>query len=132
MPEGTTILDAAKKINVHIPTLCNHRDLSIAGNCRICVVESGVSEKPNLVASCATPVYENMEIRTNTQRIRQARKHILELLLTEHNINCIKCSYSSSCELQELALEYRTDEDLFISLRKPSNPRLFIFLNFKR
>ncbi len=122
VPEGTTILDAAKKINVHIPTLCHHRDLSIAGNCRICVVEVGGSAKPNLVASCATPVSENMEIRTNTQLIRQARKHILELLLTEHNINCIKCSYSSSCELQELALEYRTDEDLFISLRKPSNP----------
>ncbi len=122
VPEGTTILDAAKKINVHIPTLCHHRDLSIAGNCRICVVEAGGSAKPNLVASCATPVQENMEIRTNTQLIRQARKHILELLLTEHNINCIKCSYSSSCELQQLALEYRTDEDLFISLRKPSNP----------
>ena len=120
--EGTTILDAAKNINVHIPILCHHKDLSIAGNCRICVVEVGSSDKPNLVASCATPVQENMEIRTNTQLIRQARKHILELLLTEHNINCIKCSYSSSCELQQLALEYRTDEDLFISLRKTPNP----------
>jgi len=119
--EGTTILDAAKKINVHIPTLCHHDDLCIAGNCRICVVEVG-NGKTNLMAACATPVYENMEIRTNTQLIRQARKHILELLLTEHNINCIKCSYSSSCELQQLALEYRTDEDLFISLRKPSTP----------
>ncbi|MGI5914176.1 MAG: NADH-dependent [FeFe] hydrogenase, group A6 [Bacteroidales bacterium] len=122
VPEGTTILDAAKNINVHIPILCHHTDLSIAGNCRICVVEVGDSDKPNLVASCATPVQENMEIRTNTQLIRQARKHILELLLTEHNINCIKCSYSSSCELQQLALEYRTDEDLFISLRKTPNP----------
>jgi iron-only hydrogenase group A len=118
--EGTTILNAAKMLNVHIPTLCHHDDLCVAGNCRICVVE--VKGDKTLVASCATPVRENMDILTNTQQIRQARKHILELLLTEHNINCIKCSKSNSCELQTLALEYRTDEELFLSLRRESNP----------
>lgn len=118
--EGTTILNAAKMLNVHIPTLCHHDDLCVAGNCRICVVE--VKGDKTLVASCATPVREKMEILTNTQQIRQARKHILELLLTEHNINCIKCSKSNSCELQTLALEYRTDEELFLSLRRESNP----------
>ncbi len=118
--EGTTILNAAKMLNVHIPTLCHHDDLCVAGNCRICVVE--VKGDKTLVASCATPVKEKMEILTNTQQIRQARKHILELLLTEHNINCIKCSKSNSCELQTLALEYRTDEELFLSLRRESNP----------
>jgi iron-only hydrogenase group A len=118
--EGTSILDAAKMMNVHIPTLCHHEDLCVAGNCRICVVE--VANDPNLVAACATPVREGMKIITNTAKIRTARKHILELLLTEHNINCIKCSYSNSCELQHLALEYRTDEDMFINLRKPIAP----------
>ena len=118
--EGTSILNAAKKINVHIPTLCHHEDLCVAGNCRICVVE--VERDPNLVAACATPVRENMRILTNTAKIRTARKHILELLLTEHNINCIKCSYSNSCELQQLALEYRTDEECFINLRKTIRP----------
>lgn len=118
--EGTTILNAAKMLNVHIPTLCHHDDLCVAGNCRICVVE--VKGDNTLVASCATPVREKMEILTNTQQIRQARKHILELLLTEHNINCIKCSKSNSCELQTLALEYRIDEELFVSLRRESNP----------
>jgi len=118
--EGTSILHAAKMINVHIPTLCHHEDLCVAGNCRICVVE--VEKDPNLVAACATPVKENMRILTNTAKIRTARKHILELLLTEHNINCIKCSFSNSCELQQLALEYRTDEAIFINLRKSINP----------
>ena len=118
--EGTSILHAAKSINVHIPTLCHHEDLCISGNCRICVVE--VNNPNNLMAACATPVGENMNITTNSHQIRQARKHILELLLTEHNINCIKCTHNNSCELQKLALEYRTDEELFISLRKTKRP----------
>lgn len=118
--EGTTILNAAKSINVHIPTLCHHEDLCISGNCRICVVE--LNGPNNLAASCATPVAEKMNIVTNSHQIRQARKHILELLLTEHNINCIKCTHNNSCELQKLALEYRTDEELFISLRKNKKP----------
>ncbi|MDR0368398.1 MAG: [FeFe] hydrogenase, group A [Bacteroidales bacterium] len=118
--EGTSILHAAKMMNVHIPTLCHHEDLHVAGNCRICVVE--VENDPNLVAACATPVREGMKILTNTSKIRTARKHILELLLTEHNINCIKCSHSNSCELQQLALEYRSDEDIFINLRKHLRP----------
>ena len=118
--EGTSILHAAKMINVHIPTLCHHEDLCVAGNCRICVVE--VENDPNLVAACATPVREKMRIFTNTGKIRKTRKHVLELLLTEHNINCIKCSHSNSCELQNLALEYRTDEEIFLDLRKPSRP----------
>ena len=118
--EGTSILHAAKMINVHIPTLCHHDDLCVAGNCRICVVE--VENDPNLVAACATPVRENMKILTNTGKIRTARKHILELLLTEHNINCIKCSHSNCCELQNLALEYRTDDEIFIDLRKHCKP----------
>jgi iron-only hydrogenase group A len=118
--EGTSILHAAKMMNVHIPTLCHHEDLCVAGNCRICVVE--VENDPNLVAACATPVREEMKILTNTNKIRTARKHILELLLTEHNINCIKCSHSNSCELQQLALEYRSDEEIFIDLRKAVRP----------
>ena len=125
VPEGTSILNAAKMINVHIPTLCHHEDLCVVGNCRICVVE--VENSPSLVAACATPVKENMLISTNSLKIRSTRKHILELLLTEHNINCIKCTSSSICELQELALEYRIDEDLYLNLRKPGNPDISSF-----
>ena len=81
--EGTTILDAAKTLNFRIPTLCHHQDLCVAGNCRVCVVEQ-VGAKA-LVASCATPVSEGMEINTNSLHVRSARKHIIELLLSEHN-----------------------------------------------
>jgi NADP-reducing hydrogenase subunit HndD len=112
--EGMTILDAAREVNIKIPTLCNHPDLCVAGNCRVCVVE--VDGYNSLVASCAQPVHEGMEIHTNTLKVRRSRKHIIELLLSEHNADCTKCYRNGSCELQELANEYRTGNQQFIDL----------------
>ena len=112
--EGTTILEAAKKLNFRIPTLCYHQDLCIAGNCRVCVVEQ-VGAKA-LVASCAVPAAEGMEINTNSLKVRSARKHIIELLLSEHNADCTKCYKNGSCELQALANEYSVGDHLFIDL----------------
>lgn len=112
--EGTTILTAARKANIQIPTLCYHEDLCVAGNCRVCVVEQKGSK--NLVASCAMPVSEGMEIFTNTGKVRLARKHILELLLSEHNADCTKCYKNGNCELQYLASEMLTGEPMFIDL----------------
>lgn len=112
--EGTTILDAAKRLNFHIPTLCNHPDLSVAGNCRVCVVE--VKGARLLAASCATPVSEGMEVFTNSEKVRIARKHVVELLLSEHNADCTKCFKNGHCELQELASEYRYGDHIFIDL----------------
>ncbi len=112
--DGITILDAAKKLNFKIPTLCHHQDLCVAGNCRVCVVEQ-VGAKA-LVASCATPVGEGMEINTNTLQVRAARKHIIELLLSEHNADCTKCYKNGSCELQALANEYSVGDHLFLDL----------------
>jgi NADP-reducing hydrogenase subunit HndD len=112
--KGTTILNAAKKLNFKVPTLCNHEDLCVAGNCRVCVVEQ-VGAKA-LVASCATPVAEGMEINTNSLTVRAARKHIIELLLSEHNADCTKCYKNGSCELQALANEYSVGDHLFIDL----------------
>ncbi len=112
--EGTTILDAARQLNFKIPTLCHHDDLCVAGNCRVCVVE----QKGNraLPASCATPVSEGMEIQTNSLKVRQARKHIVELLLTEHNADCTKCFKNGFCELQEMSNAYRIGDHVFIDL----------------
>ena len=112
--EGTTILDAAKRLNFRIPTLCYHQDLCIAGNCRVCVVEQ-VGGKA-LVAACAVPVSEGMEINTNSLKVRSARKHIIELLLSEHNADCTKCYKNGTCELQALANEYSVGDHLFIDL----------------
>ncbi len=112
--EGTTILNAARKANIQIPTLCYHEDLCVAGNCRVCVVEQKGSK--NLVASCAMPVSEGMEIFTNTGKVRFARRHIVELLLSEHNADCTKCYKNGNCELQNLASEMLTGEPMFIDL----------------
>ncbi len=114
VPKGTTILDAAEKLKIKIPTLCYHKDLCVAGNCRVCVVEQIGSKK--LVAACATPVHEGMEIMTNSINVRNSRKHIIELLLSEHNADCTKCYKNGNCELQELAAEYKITNMDFIDL----------------
>jgi NADP-reducing hydrogenase subunit HndD len=114
--EGTSILDAAKRLNFRIPTLCNHPDLSVAGNCRVCVVE--VKGARLLAASCATPVSEGMEVMTNSEKVRIARKHVVELLLSEHNADCTKCFKNGHCELQDLASEYRIGDHVFLDLVK--------------
>lgn len=115
--EGTTILDAAKKLNIKIPTLCDHPDLSVAGNCRVCVVE--VKGAKYLQAACATPVAEGMEIFTNSQTVRQSRKHVIELLLSEHNADCTSCTRNGKCELQDLAAEYHIFDRIFLDLLDP-------------
>lgn len=120
--EGTTILDAAQKLNFNIPTLCYHPDLSIAGNCRVCVVE--IRGAKQLVAACATPVAEGMEVYTNSEKVRTARKHVIELLLSEHNADCTRCFKNGSCELQKLAAEYRIGEYTFINILKFKNHRV--------
>ncbi|HPT32600.1 MAG TPA: 2Fe-2S iron-sulfur cluster-binding protein, partial [Prolixibacteraceae bacterium] len=111
---GTMILDAAKEIGITIPTLCYHKDLCIAGNCRVCVVE--IAGQKRLSAACATPVEEGLEILTNTLKVRNSRKHIIELLLSEHNADCTKCYRNGSCELQNLASEYKIMTQDFIDL----------------
>ncbi len=112
--EGTLILDAAKKLGFRIPTLCHHPDLCVAGNCRVCVVEQKGAR--TLPAACATPVSEGMELFTNSAKVRQARKHVVELLLSEHKSDCTSCYKNGKCELQELAIEYRINEDTFLKL----------------
>ncbi len=116
--QGKTILDAAKKINVKIPTLCYHEDLCVAGNCRVCVVE--VQGYRTLQASCAMPAIDGMEIRTNTPRVRNARKDIIALLVSEHNTQCTTCYRSTNCELQELSAEYNIDNNRYLSVLKPN------------
>ena len=100
---GLTILEACRKIGVDIPTLCHLKGLTPSGSCRICVVE--VDGARALVPACAHPLNEGMKIRTNTNRIRDARKLIVELLIANHPQDCLSCSRSLTCELQKLAQE---------------------------
>lgn len=117
--KGKSILDAAKKINVKIPTLCHHEDLCVAGNCRVCVVE--VEGARTLQASCAMPASEGMVVRTNTPKVRQARKDLVALLVSEHKTQCTTCFRSTNCELQELAAEYNIDNEVYLNLLESKN-----------
>ena len=109
IPAGGTILDAARKLDIDIPTLCylNLEDLKVnnkAASCRICVVE--VEGRRNLAPACATPATDGMVIKTNTLRVLNARKTVLELLLSDHPKNCLVCAKSGECELQDLTEKF--------------------------
>ncbi len=112
--DGMTILQAAQKAGIEIPTLCYHDDLCVAGNCRVCVVEE--KGKRTLTASCATPVSEGLEIITNSAKVQTARKTIVELLLSEHAEECTKCYKNGNCELQNLASKYLIEDYLYLDL----------------
>ncbi len=101
VPEGTSILKAARTIGVAIPTLCQMENVHAIGACRVCVVE--VEGARSLAASCVMPVAEGMKIHTQTQRVREARKAVVELLLSEHDGDCQVCDRNDDCELQALA-----------------------------
>ncbi|MFW5719048.1 MAG: NADH-dependent [FeFe] hydrogenase, group A6 [Halanaerobium sp.] len=101
--EDSTILDAAKEIGIHVPTLCYHPDLSLHGACRVCVVEDEESGK--LLASCATPVRDGMEINTRSMKARKARRKNVDLLLANHPNDCLGCDRNGQCELQDLTYE---------------------------
>jgi NADH dehydrogenase/NADH:ubiquinone oxidoreductase subunit G len=107
VPEGITILEAAQRNNIPIPTLCHHPALSNWGGCRMCVVE--VDGSPKLAASCVMPVREGMEVVTTNERILESRRTILEFLFAERNHNCMFCPQSGDCELQALAYELGMD-----------------------
>lgn len=101
VPEGSSVLEAAKCAGVEVPTLCRHEDLRPTGACGMCVVE--VNRRGNFKRACVTPVAEGMEIRTNTQELRRMRRTLLELVLSAHPKDCLQCIKHGKCELQELA-----------------------------
>ncbi len=119
VPVGTTILEAAKQVGIHIPTLCAHHDLCVAGVCRVCVVE--VEGMRTLQASCAYPVSQPMNIQTHTRKVRQARRHIIDLMLSHHYGECYACGRNNNCELQALAKEYGVDFFRFGHPEKPEH-----------
>ena len=108
---GATIMEAARQVGVRIPTLCFMKEVNEIGACRICVVE--VKGMKNLAAACKFPVYEGMEVSTNSPRVREAVKTNLELLLSHHRMDCLSCQRSTNCELQTMAYEYGADQYRF-------------------
>jgi len=109
--DGMTVLQACEQAGVEIPRFCYHERLSVAGNCRMCLVEMERSPKP--VASCAMPVGEGMVIRTDTPLVEKARKGVMEFLLINHPLDCPICDQGGECDLQDQAMAYGTDRSRF-------------------
>nr|YP_007890479.1 NADH dehydrogenase subunit 11 [Andalucia godoyi]AGH23973.1 NADH dehydrogenase subunit 11 [Andalucia godoyi] len=114
--KGSTILQACAQVGVEIPRFCYHERLSIAGNCRMCLVEVEKSAKP--VASCAMPVMEGMKVFTNTNLVKKAREGVLEFLLINHPLDCPICDQGGECDLQDQAMAYGSDRGRFYEFKR--------------
>ena len=108
---GMTVMQACELVGIEIPRFCYHDKLSIAGNCRMCLVEMEKSPKP--IASCAMPAAEGMKILTNTRNVENARKGVMEFLLINHPLDCPICDQGGECDLQDQALHYGFDKSRY-------------------
>ena len=114
--KGMTVLQACELADVEIPRFCYHEKLSIAGNCRMCLVEMEKSAKP--IASCAMPAAEGMKIKTNTAFVEKARKGVMEFLLANHPLDCPVCDQGGECDLQDQSLYYGVDKSRFVENKR--------------
>lgn len=118
VPKGSTILEACRAVGIEIPTLCFLKEINEIGACRICVVE--VKGARSLVASCVYPVNEGMEVSTHSPMVLKSRKTTVELMLSNHERNCLSCPRSTNCELQKLAVDLGVWENTFTGTKTPS------------
>ncbi len=109
--DGLTVLQACEQAGAEIPRFCYHEKLSIAGNCRMCLVEMEKSPKP--IASCAMPAFDGMKIKTNTPLVEKARKGVMEFLLANHPLDCPVCDQGGECDLQDQSMFYGIDKSRF-------------------
>lgn len=114
--KGSTIIQACESSGVEIPRFCYHERLSIAGNCRMCLVE--VERSPKLVASCAMPVMDGMVIKTDTDKVKKAREGVLEFLLLNHPLDCPICDQGGECDLQDQAMVFGSDRGRFYDAKR--------------
>ncbi len=113
VPAGLTVIQACDLAGVEIPRFCYHERLSVAGNCRMCLVEMQVPKSPKPIASCAMPVADRMVIRTDTEMVRKARRGVMEFLLINHPLDCPICDQGGECDLQDQAMAYGFDHSRF-------------------
>ncbi len=120
VPAGTSILEAAKTVGVHIPHFCYDKNLTVFGGCRICVVE--VDRARNLLAACSTVATAGMVVQTESERVVKARRIILELLLANHPLDCLTCEKTGDCRLQDYCYRYGVKESRFVGEKKRIEP----------
>lgn len=116
VPSGITILQACEQAGIEIPRFCYHEQLSIAGNCRMCLVE--VAKTPKPVASCAMPVVPGMKVFTNTVMVKKAREGVMEFLLANHPLDCPICDQGGECDLQDQAMVFGSDRGRFYEYKR--------------
>src|SRR5471030_1696578 len=104
VPAGSMVMDAANKLGTYIPHFCYHKKLSIAANCRMCLVE--VEKSPKTLPACATPVTPGMKVFTKSQKTIEAQRLVMEFLLINHPLDCPICDQGGECELQDLSMGY--------------------------
>ena len=115
VPAGTLLIEACKSTGIEVPSFCYYPNLSLQGACRMCLVE--IEKMPKLQTACTTPVAEGMVVSTETDKIKQARKSMLELLLANHPLDCPVCDAGGECELQDMTFKYGAAESKFIDLK---------------
>jgi NADH-quinone oxidoreductase subunit G len=111
VPNGSTVLQACETAGKEIPRFCYHERLSIAGNCRMCLVE--IEKAPKPVASCGYPVMDGMVVKTDTEVVRRARRAVMEFLLINHPLDCPICDQGGECDLQDQAYAYGSDHSRY-------------------
>ncbi|KAH0621672.1 hypothetical protein JD844_023233 [Phrynosoma platyrhinos] len=112
VPPGTTVLQACEKVGMQIPRFCYHDRLSVAGNCRMCLVE--IEKAPKPVAACAMPVMKGWNILTNSEKTRKAREGVMEFLLANHPLDCPICDQGGECDLQDQSMMFGSDRSRFL------------------
>jgi len=116
VPAGITVLQACEIAGKEVPRFCYHERLSVAGNCRMCLVEMEKSPKP--VASCAMPVAEGQVIKTDTPLVKKARNGVMEFLLINHPLDCPICDQGGECDLQDQAMAYGMDRGRYLENKR--------------
>ncbi len=114
-PQGTLLIDACKNVGIEIPSFCYYPGLSLQGACRMCLVE--IEKMPKMQTACTTPIAEGMVVQTETEKVVQARKSMLELLLANHPLDCPVCDAGGECELQDMTFKYGAAESKFIDIK---------------
>ncbi|MEA2779141.1 MAG: NADH-quinone oxidoreductase subunit, partial [Rhodospirillaceae bacterium] len=123
VPAGATVLQACELAGAEIPRFCYHERLSVAGNCRMCLVEQEKAPKP--IASCAMPVLEGMVIHTDTPMVRKARQGVMEFLLANHPLDCPICDQGGECDLQDQAMAYGMDHGRYREMKRAVKDKNF-------
>jgi NADH-quinone oxidoreductase subunit G len=121
VPKGTTVLQAAEKAGLDVPRYCYHAGLTIAGNCRICLVD--VEKMPKLVTSCTTQAAEGMVVRTKGEKVEDGRRSVMEFLLANHPLDCPICDQAGECRLQEYSYQHGAGAQRFHEERIKASSR---------